>query len=171
MATSAARALLATIVFLGLAGGARASSLAPVDPPKAAPDFRLADVTGKEHRLRDYRGKLVVVNFWATWCAPCRRELPSMQRLWQARGGKDLVILAVAVGEDPAVVREFADGFDPRPGFPLLPDPASRLLDAWPVIGLPTSFVIDPRGRIVASVLGDVNWESPEVAAQLDGWK
>jgi len=81
------------------------------------------------------------------------------------------MILAVSVGEEPATVREFAGGFQPRLEFPMLPDTTSKLLDDWPVLGLPTSFVVDARGHIVASVLGDVNWESPEVAAQLSGWK
>jgi peroxiredoxin len=124
-----------------------------------APDFSLRDSDGAEHRLSDYRGRVVIVNFWATWCPPCREEMPSMQRAWPAFQEKDIAMLAINVGEDADTVFEFTAYYPVE--FPLLLDEDSAVIKAWPVRGLPTTFVVDPQGRIVFRAIGARKWDDP----------
>ena len=127
----------------------------------ATPPLALRDLQGKEHRLSDYRGKVVVLNFWATWCVPCREEMPSMQRLQDKLAGKPFAILAVDYGEGPARVRDFLKKVPVR--FTVLLDRDTSAASAWKVRVLPTTLVIDPGQRIRYSVIGDLEWDSPAV--------
>ncbi|MGB5082302.1 MAG: TlpA disulfide reductase family protein [Burkholderiales bacterium] len=131
----------------------------------AAPPLVLRDLQDKEHRLSDYRGKVVVLNFWATWCEPCREEMPSMQRLQDKLAGKPFAILAVDYGEGPARIREFLKKVPVR--FTLLLDRDTSAASAWKVRVLPTSLVIDPEQRVRYSVIGDLEWDSPAVESTI----
>ncbi|MGD9000114.1 MAG: TlpA disulfide reductase family protein, partial [Granulosicoccaceae bacterium] len=93
------------LLLAGLLGplpalSAQPNVLHPVQGQPPAPGFELKDIDDRLHRLSDYRGKVVIVNFWATWCPPCRFELPSMEKLWQATQDKDVIMLAINIGED-----------------------------------------------------------------------
>ena len=127
----------------------------------AAPPLALRDVRGNEHKLSDYRGKVVVINFWATWCDPCREEMPSMQRLQDKLAGKPFAILAVDFGEGAPRVNEFLKKVPVR--FTVLLDRDTSVATAWKVKVLPTTLVIDPEQRIRYSVIGDLEWDSPAV--------
>ncbi len=124
-----------------------------------APDFELKDLDGATHRLFDYRGKVVIVNFWATWCPPCREEMPSMQRAWEQLQDEGIVMLAVDVGEDEDRVFEFTASYPVE--FPLLLDEQSRVIGSWPVAGLPTTFVVDTEGRLAYRAIGGRKWDAP----------
>lgn len=130
-----------------------------------APDFSLRDIDGATHRLADYRGQVVIVNFWATWCPPCREEMPSMQRAWERLKNQDIVILAIDVGEDEDTIFTFTADYPVE--FPLLMDLDSSVIQSWPVRGLPTTFVIDPQGRMVYRAIGTRDWEDPALLEAL----
>ena len=133
----------------------------------ATPPLELTDVQGKVHRLADYRGKAVLVNFWATWCGPCREEMPSMEQLRVAMQGRPFVVLAVNVGEGARVAGDY--GSQMSLGFPLLLDRDTKTTRAWGARILPASFVVGPDGRIRYSYLGAIDWASPEVRAAIQG--
>ena len=125
------------------------------------PSLALRDLQGKEHKLADYRGKVVVINFWATWCDPCREEMPSMQRLLDKLAGKPFAILAVDFGEGAPRINEFLKKVSVR--FTVLLDRDTSAATAWKVKVLPTTLVLDPQQRIRYSVTGDLEWDSQSV--------
>jgi len=127
----------------------------------ATPPLVLRDVQGREHKLSDYRGKVIVLNFWATWCDPCREEMPSMQRLQDKLAGKPFAILAVDYGEGVPRVNDFLKKVPVR--FTVLLDRDTSAASAWKVKVLPTTLVLDSRHRIRYSVVGDLEWDSPKV--------
>ena len=137
----------------------------PVSPPVAAPDFRLPDMDGTDHALSDFRGQVVMLNFWATWCPPCRREMPSMQRLYQKFSDSGLVVVAVNQWEDPDLVFEFTGRLSLEPTFPILFDRESRTAEQFQVKGLPTTFLIDREGMIRFQAIGGREFDHPEVEA------
>jgi thiol-disulfide isomerase/thioredoxin len=134
-----------------------------------APDFFLEDMDGKKRRLSDLRGKVVLVNFWATWCPPCRREMPSIERLSHVIKRTDFEILAVNVAEDLDTVFSFTGTLEPIPTFPIVFDTDSSVLKAWPVMGLPTTFILDKQGRIIYRVVGGREFDDPAILAQIRG--
>jgi peroxiredoxin len=135
--------------------------------PIAAPNFELADLDGGLHKLTDYRGKVVVLNFWATWCPPCRYEMPSMQRGWEAAGADGVVFLGVNVGEDADTVFMFLADYSVE--FPLLLDKDATVIKEYQVVGLPTTFIIDPQGRITHRVIGSREWDDAALLHVLRG--
>lgn len=141
--------------------GQAISGLMPVVGKPAAVAFSLPDLDGKVHKLADYRGKVVLVNFWATWCPPCRKEMPSMQRVWERLRAKGFVILAVDVGEDEDGVIPFMMEYDVD--FPILLDQDSKVVNQWPVRGLPTSFLLDREGRLIYRAIGGREWDRSEL--------
>jgi peroxiredoxin len=124
----------------------------------ATPPLELADAGGANHRLADYRGKVVLVNFWATWCEPCRAELPTLERLRVALAGKPFVILAVQMGGSARTAQDVAQSLRLR--FPLLLDRKSTATARWGVDTLPTTFLIRPDGEIAFRITGEVDWSS-----------
>jgi thiol-disulfide isomerase/thioredoxin len=131
----------------------------------ATPPLALRDPGGKEHKLSDYRGKVVVLNFWATWCEPCREEMPSMQRLQDKLAGKPFAILAVDFGEGAPRIKDFLGKLPVR--FTVLLDRDLSVANAWKVKVLPTTLVLDPEQRIRYSVVGDLEWDSPTVESAI----
>jgi peroxiredoxin len=157
---------LAFLLALALSLPAAAQSLKPWTggPP---PALELRDTEGKLHRLADYRGSAVLVNFWATWCGPCREEMPSMERLQRQMQGKRFVVLAVNVGEGTRTARAF--GQKMSLGFPLLMDTDTKTARAWSARVLPASFVVGPRGDIRYSYFGAIDWARDDVRKTIEG--
>ncbi len=159
-----------TALLVGSAGSARAadaSGLTELVTAPPAPQIELRDIGGRTHRLSDLRGKVVLVNFWASWCPPCRAEMPSLQRLWDRLKHTDFVVLAIAAGENKRDVAGFYFSLPARLTFALLPDPDLDATQYWPVRGLPASFVIDARGRVTYVAHGARRWDSPHILALL----
>ena len=144
-------------------------ALARLEPPVTAPGFRLADMDGETHALGDYRGKVILLNFWATWCPPCRHEMPAMERLYQRFRDRGFVVLAVNQWEDPDLVFAYTGDLNVFPGFPILFDPQSSVSQEYGVKGLPTSFVIDREGRLVYRAIGGREFDHPEIITIIEG--
>ena len=126
----------------------------------ATPRLELSDLDGKPQRLADYRGRVVLVNFWATWCEPCREEMPSFERLRASLEGR-AVVLAVNLAEPESRIRRFLDTVPVR--FPVLLDRDGTTARAWQARVLPATYIIGPDGAIRYRHLGELDWSSPEV--------
>jgi peroxiredoxin len=156
------RQLLCGLLLLVAGYSAQAGeSLTPLPGGKPAPDFELVDTDGKLHRLSDYRGNTVILNFWATWCPPCREEIPSMNRAWRQLAKEDVVMLAVNMGEDEDTIFVFTADYPAE--FPLLLDRDGSVIAQWPVKGLPTTYIIAPDGSIAYRAIGGRNWDDSDI--------
>jgi thiol-disulfide isomerase/thioredoxin len=129
------------------------------------PLFVLRDANGREHRLEDYRGKVVLLNFWATWCEPCRNEMPSLDRLGKALAGQPFAILAIDLGESDAAVKRFLEQVPV--GFPVLLDRDMAVSKGWSVRLLPVTIVLDAEGYPRYRAIGEVEWDAPSVEKRL----
>ncbi len=143
-----------------------AKLLKPYRGEGPTPALSLTDLDGAAHTLAELRGQVVLVNFWATWCPPCVKELPSLQRLYGQLRERGLAILAVDVGEPAGEVRSFVAPFGL--GFPVLLDEQGAALDRWRVHAFPTNFIVDRTGTIRYAFFGALEWDAPEVLATLE---
>ena len=141
--------------------------LTPLPKPVPAPDFTLEDMDEEKHSFRDLRGKVVLLNFWATWCPPCRREMPSMERLHQKMEGKDFKVLAVNQMEDGDHVFAYIGQLEVDPTFTILFDTDSKVSNSYSVNGLPTTYLIDKQGNIRFRAIGGREFDHPEVEKQI----
>ncbi len=165
--------LVAGVLALWLAaasGTARAElrdGLAVAYGAPAAPPLQLRDLSAARVRLADYRGRVVLVNFWATWCPPCIEELPGIARLWDALNPQGLEVLAVNLGEEAARVQRFLDGFEPTLRFPVLLDSDGEAFQTWNARGLPKTYVVDKTGRVRYTAEGGRRMDSAHIMGLL----
>ena len=129
----------------------------------AAPSFVLSTMDGRTIDSSELRGKVVLLNFWATWCGPCKEEMPAMQRLREAFPHADFALLAVTTDQQHDAITAFANGL--RLSFPILQDETKDVSAAFGVRGLPTTVILDREGRLVGRAIGPRRWDSPEVIA------
>lgn len=142
------------------------TTLKPVAGTPAPPALELKDLQGRTHRLSDYRGKVVLVNFWATWCPPCVKEIPSLGRLYDRLRERGFEVLAVDVGETVEQVQTF---MAERPvDFPVLVDPEGTTVQPWRISAFPSNFVVGTDGRIQLSYYGALEWDAEEVASKIE---
>ena len=155
----------AGLVLLGVVPAVRAQGrgMSAVTALPPAPTLRLPDADDKPIDLAGYRGKVVLVNFWATWCPPCRKEFPSLGRVRKLFKATEFEVLAVNVGEDPETVFSFAA----TPDFPVLFDRDSQAMARWSVKGLPTTLAVDRRGRVALRATGGREFDDPVIVGQL----
>jgi peroxiredoxin len=154
--------------YWGRSGPVGRPSAFPVSRPAetiVAPDIELSDLTGRPARLRDFRGRVVLLNFWATWCAPCREEMPALQVLAQELGPQGLAVVGVNVKEPRAQIEAFVREHGIR--FPVLLDADGRAGQTYQVFALPATFVVDRRGSLVGTVLGIRDWVGVDARAYL----
>lgn len=137
----------------------------PVEKPYPAHPIVLKDLDDHVIHLSDFKGKTVIINFWATWCPPCRRELPSMEDTYKAFKNQNLVILGINVGEDWETIAPFIAPY--KLEFPILLDKDSSVLTKWKAIGLPSSFVINKKGVVTHRFTGGRDWNDPVFRADL----
>ena len=126
--------------------------------PKAAEDFTLPALDGRTVRLADLRGKVVLVNFWATWCPPCLEEMPAMERLWRKHKDAGFVLVAVSVDADPKKVAPFVT--DHKLTFPIALDTKMAVAEKYGVRALPSSFLLGKDGMMTALALGPRHWDN-----------
>lgn len=129
------------------------------------PPLALNGINGKPIKLEDYRGKVVMVQFWATWCPPCRKEMPSMMRLQAKLAGKPFVILAVNMGETEKEVKDFLTQVNAD--FTILMDSDGKAITAWKVFVAPSTFLVDPKGNIRYVLQGGAEWDAPEYVTKI----
>ena len=146
--------LLAALLLSGSAAAA-----------EPAASLELEALDGAAYRLEDYRGKVVLVNFWATWCAPCREEMPSIERLRQGLEGRPFAVLAVNVGEGARVARDFMQTM-PH-GFTVLLDRDGRTTKSWGARILPATYVLGPDGTVRYRYFGALDWSSAEMRGRI----
>ena len=150
--------IMLMVVLAGSAAVCAATGLVAVPGQPQAHEFSLPALDGSRHALSDFRGDYVLVNFWAGWCSPCIRELPSMQRTYTAMKGRNFEIIAIHVGPETADMLALLKRFEIS--FPVLVD-AELALSSWNVKGLPASFLLDPEGRVIYKATGPIEWDEP----------
>jgi len=160
--------LLAALLVVG--GGLLVLATEDVPEPLVrgarAPDFALPRLSsGAEVSLADYRGQVVLLNFWATWCKPCEDEMPAMARLHGALADADFELLAVSVDESPEPVRRFRERLDLP--FPILLDPEQGTARRYQTTGFPETFLVDPSGRVVERYVGPREWDAAPYEARI----
>ena len=157
--------LLCTLFFVFfLAGCENIAGLKKVkrmEIGKPAPDFMLQDASGNTWKLSSLKGKVVFVNFWATWCKPCREEIPSMEALNKAMSGQPFQMLSFVVNDDLDMANSFARRLGAT--FPVLANPSSELSEAYMITGVPETFLVDANGILRHKFIGPYNWDTLEM--------
>lgn len=143
-------------------------SLGLARPPISidAPELGVSDLSGTVHRIADYRGRTVIVSFWATWCPPCRKEMPALARLSRELHHDQFAVLAVNVGDAEEKVRRFMEQIDHQ-GLPVLLDRKSELASKWFIRGLPVTYVLDGAGKVIYGAIGERVWDAPAMISGL----
>ncbi len=142
-----------------------AGGFKPYPESAPTPPLVLKDLAGVTHNLADYRGQIVLLQFWATYCTPCRKEMPSMNRLMKKMGDTPFTILAVDMGEPAAEVKKFVN--EVKPEFTILLDEPGQSIAEWRVFAAPSNFIISPDGKIRYTLFGGVEWDSEEMVKAL----
>jgi cytochrome c biogenesis protein CcmG/thiol:disulfide interchange protein DsbE len=132
-----------------------------IEPGTRAPDYQVFGVASDDSvRVSDFQGEVVLLNVWATWCAPCEQEMPSMERLYQEMGPQGLRVVAISVDQgDAEAVRDWAE--ERNLSFTVLHDPSGRIQQVYQTTGVPESFVLDRQGVIVKKIIGATEWDHP----------
>jgi thiol-disulfide isomerase/thioredoxin len=166
---------LVILLALGLAAPHTAFAAPPQnfvigDAPKQVPELQFTDAAGNPRTLADFKGKTVLLNLWATWCLPCRKEMPALDRLQATLGGEDFEVVPVSIdrkGMD-AVNKFYAEiGLQHLARY--VAPAANRALDQFGVFGLPATLLIDRSGQELGRLVGPAEWDSPEMIAFLKG--
>lgn len=152
---------------LRMAQGQQSLGLTALSSPRAIADVAFEDAAGREHALAEFRGKSVLLNIWATWCGPCRNEMPALDRLQAQLGGDDFQVVALSIDRGGvAAVKSFYDEIDIK-ALAIFVDPTAEAQARLGIVGVPTTLLVDPAGREVARYTGPVEWDQPGVVATI----
>jgi thiol-disulfide isomerase/thioredoxin len=169
LALAVAIALPALAVSIQPARTQVPAGFAVYESPRPLPEIHFENSQGEAMSLADFRGKVVLLNIWATWCAPCRREMPTLDRLQAALGGPDFEVVALSIDRNGlSVVKEFYDGLGLRE-LGMYIDPSGKAPRELNALGVPTTLLIDREGKEVGRLLGPAEWDSPEMVAFIRG--
>ena len=144
----------------------RAARVQVLNQPVTPNDFSLRFLSGGSAFLSSFKGKIVILNFWATWCPPCRAEMPSMEKLYQLYKDKGFEILAVDLGESDETVSQFIKRGNFT--FPVMMDSNNKIGIMYGIESIPTSFILNREGKIIARVVGSIHWDSPSMIAAVE---
>ena len=155
--------IIAVVILAGIVGAVwlQSSKYEPVTVGSLAPDFALSDLNGKEYTLSSLRGRVVFVNFWATWCKSCKDEMPSMQALYTYLKERNVPFEMLGISMDRVTTQKEIGPFAKGLGltFPILLDPWGKTDGKYKLTGVPETYIIDQEGRLAEKVIGPRNWE------------
>lgn len=157
--------LMMLILSMSYSAQAAPITLTKLKVPQPAPAFSLIDLNNKIHTLADYKGKPLIVNFWASWCRPCREELPALNRAWAKVKNQGVQMLAINIGEDPTAVFKFIQEYPID--FKVLLDTESDELANWQMKGLPTTYILNHKAEVVYQAIGEREWDSDELLTKV----
>lgn len=157
------RAIVAAVAVVIAAGTAAAD--VGTAPPRL-PEIRFQDASGNVRSLADFRGRVVLLNLWATWCVPCRKEMPSLDRLQAQLGGPAFEVVALSIDKSPQAVREFYQQYGIRK-LALYIDPSAEVTSTLRAVGIPTTLLVDGDGRERWRRVGPAEWDAPEEVARI----
>lgn len=131
--------------------------------PVVVPDFTAQSLSGGSVSLSQEKGKIILLNFWATWCPPCQHEMPAIEKLWKKTKGSRFTVMGISVGEEPGTVKDFIA----RKGYtyPIFVDPQGMLGTEFGARSIPTTYIIDKNGQAIAGIIGGAPYDSPEAAS------
>ncbi len=129
------------------------------------PDFKLSDMQGNSKTLADYRGNIVLLQFWATYCTPCRKEMPTMNNLIKKMQGRPFKIVTINMAESTKAINHFID--EVPVDFPVLQDTDGTVLNQWKVFAAPANFILDKQGKILFTLYGGTEWDSDDMVRKL----
>jgi peroxiredoxin len=168
MRVASAFVFLAFIAFIVLAGCERSADKVELLEGQSPPPFELRDINGNMWRLSDLKGSVVLVNFWATWCPPCRQELPSLQRLMEkTMDYPDFTILSILFNDDPFKAAAMLDANGYR--FSMLKDPGGSVSKSYGLTGVPETYIIDKKGVLRKKIIGPMEFDAPNVIGYIKG--
>lgn len=169
--TKTSAIIIAIVILVGIIGAVwlQSSKYAPVTVGSSAPDFKLADRDGKEYTLSSFRGKVVFVNFWATWCKTCKDEMPSMQALYSYMKQRDMPFEILAISMDRVTTQKEIEPFAKGLGltFPILLDAWGKTDGKYKLTGVPETYIIDQNGNVAEKIIGPRDWTTIEAVQKI----
>lgn len=159
------RTIAIVFCLISASGFAATGQLKPYKGNLQTPNFTLTDMQGTSHSLSDYRGKVVLLQFWATYCTPCRKEMPAMNNLIKKMTGKPFEIVTINMAEPKQAVEKFIQ--EVPVDFTVLLDEAGGTIGQWKVFAAPANFILDQQGNIVYTLYGATEWDSEQMVSDL----
>jgi peroxiredoxin len=153
------------LFLFSLSTWAASGELKPYKGTLESPQFTLTDIAGQQHSLKDYQGNIVLLQFWATYCTPCRKEMPTMNKLIDKMQGKPFKIVTINMAEPKDAIQQFLN--EVPVNFPVLMDSDGSVLSQWKVFAAPANFILDKQGNIIYTLYGAIEWDSDAMVKKL----